>query len=152
MSARSRSVVLWLCVSAGIPTSALANMARHQRVKVAALKEHGQTIGAKITVVLYPAGDYTSYTIGFVKDGIRSPRLDHVLGHGSTTGPVEKTFALRYGQGNRYRAGDRVFLESMWPRSVAEQARLKAALAGSNVNYLPGHHLWGENDSIVLPR
>jgi hypothetical protein len=135
---------------APVPRAAAQGVPHHANVHVAPLKEHGQVVGAKISMTLKTNGPrFVRARVGLLdKAGAVSlrgnrgqlgdmPQLFHFQFEPVTVpveGPIEATLELRYGKGNSFKGGEKVALISRWPTT-------------ENANLL---HVWGDSQPLEI--
>ena len=126
MSVSTRRLVLATLLGLGaatlLPARALAN-ANHQVRGARAVPG-----GAQVTVVMIPAGSYTSFHVGVTVSGNRSSTQEHGT-RGTAHGPTEVKLHIPYG--GIYRSGQTIRVISSWPA----QGRT---------------HYWGQNSDALV--
>ena len=139
--------------------------ARHERVKVTAMKSKGKVIGARIKAVMRPASGYNhvQLVLGKAKkaneyDGMtyRAAAAGQTKGYVVQQGPKTKVtkdvhpleFVIKFDAKNKLKPGDKVDLTSVWGKD------------GKAPSMKPGEqnslHVWGmtrngQSREIVLP-
>ena len=122
------TTVLVALLACGIVHAAPAH---HSNVSISAWKENGKVVGAVVKVLLRPEGGQTRVRVGLMPTGQNFGFSDYHRAVSSMKAgklafqwpeerglkdgvAVQKTYRVRYGQGNRLKGGERLELVSAW--------------------------------------